>query len=219
MECADTYCVSSNGGIQNATALVNLEGYLEHGDEFSMTVSGYNAAQRADAALSFAVSPRVLVDLTKPTAGVVNDVKPCPVDETDCDLLRGSGPAVIEHLLPTASVAARWDAFVDPESGVVAYEYCVGSSKLACDLADMAVVINATTVQASLSSTPAHGSTLCVLVQAVNGKLIIHTHGRHMVALPGRYANILHIHCRHTVCITIHTHMCLCNRSRRRPPL
>ena len=146
--------------------VVQLRVHLAHKDEFAMVVSAYNAPQGIDTPLSIAVSARVLVDLTPPEAGFALDIEPCALNSTECALNAGG---IVEFLLPTDLVAARWDGFVDPESEVVSYEYCIGSSKLACDLAPMVQVVNATGMQTQLDSTAEHGQTLCVSVEAING--------------------------------------------------
>ena len=115
--------------------------------------------------MSSAVSNRVLVDLEPPTAGIVYDIKPCG-SLGNCTL----GTAVVTFHLPTAVVAARWEDFVDAESGVARYAYCAGSTPLACDLAPMVESGNETEAELALTGGVAeHESTLCFSVEAVNG--------------------------------------------------
>ena len=165
MECAGTECRDRAAqGLINSTVYADLSGLLAHGDEFAMTVSAYNAPQGVDKPLSVAISPRVLVDLTPPEPGYV--VATNCANATECT----NDVAAVVLALPTDTITMRWDGFVDPESGVVAYEYCVGSSRLACDLAPVVQVANVTRARAELTGGQAsHGDTLCVSVAAING--------------------------------------------------
>ena len=158
----------------NATVHLDANGAVAHGDDLSVVVHAYNAPQRmpGDAliAVSIRESQKVMVDLTPPVLGQVYDLTPC----TDVNCQLGSGS--IDFVGPTAQIAARWDGFLDAESGVTHYDYCVGSGTSKCDLVAMTrvpgVIVNGTLptqVQANLPSDLVHGALYCVSVQAMNG--------------------------------------------------
>lgn len=174
VECVDaagspTQCIASSGEGSpwiNASAYTDLsEAGLLHGDEFAIEIRASNARQgRGLGPLATALSARVRLDLTPPTLGIVYDIAPCTV--SGCTI---SSNPTIDYSLPTSLIAARWDGFVDGESDVRAYHFCVGSSPRQCDVVPMAEIVNATSVQVALPSAAEHGSRRCFSVEAING--------------------------------------------------
>ena len=167
IDCAGAQCVQGSewATLHDAAIPADLAEQLVHGDTFSMTVSSYKALH--DSLPSVAVSSRFRVDLTPPRSGQVLDVVPCALDALNCT---GSTRPTLNISRPSDVVAARWIGFADGESGIMAYEYCVGTSELVCDVAEMMRVDNSTSwMQLVLSDLVAHGSKTCVSVRAVNG--------------------------------------------------
>ena len=84
--------------------------------------------------------------------------------------VRGSRPGIGR---PTAVFAVRWDGFVDGESDIATYSYCVGSAALTCDLVPLTGLIgrlaNNTLLQAALSEPLGHEGRYCVSIEATNG--------------------------------------------------
>lgn len=99
---------SAKGGFQAATTNVDVK----HGAKYLWSVRATNAA-----GLEVEVdSDGVTIDATPPEAGIVLDVADVSDPTTD-----------IQFTFDTVSLAAAWDGFADPESGIVSYTIGFGS--------------------------------------------------------------------------------------------
>ncbi|MBI2931957.1 MAG: hypothetical protein HYY16_09920, partial [Planctomycetes bacterium] len=91
-------------------------------------------------------------DVTPPLPGTVND----------------GAASDISFQASTTTLAANWSGFSDPESGISAYEWAIGSSPGATDVQPLTSVGLATNASNS-SLTLAGGTTYYVTVRALNG--------------------------------------------------
>ncbi|MBI2930591.1 MAG: hypothetical protein HYY16_02980 [Planctomycetes bacterium] len=106
-------------------------------------------------ALLFAAAPVAVraQDVTPPVAGTVRD---------------GTGQLDIDSQNYTWQINANWSSFTDPESGIILYEWGIGTSAGATDIqAFTSVGLNTAAVNGSLSL--ADGTTCYVTIRATNG--------------------------------------------------
>lgn len=82
---------------------------LSHGLMFYLTVIGENVLGLQ----STMTSPQIIVDRQPPTPGSVRD---------------GNDTVDVDYQSNLNQLSASWDAFLDPESGVNEYSYCIGTS-------------------------------------------------------------------------------------------
>ena len=87
----------------------------------------------------------------------------------------GPRPGVdVKYQQSIDDVHATWDAFDDPESGVVALTWCAGSSPPKCDIAPQAALdVGATFVHHVLQKPMTDGQRCFVTIQATNGAGVV----------------------------------------------
>jgi predicted GH43/DUF377 family glycosyl hydrolase len=97
-------------------------------------------------------SDTIIVDTTGPVAGAVND----------------GGGADIAYQASTTTISANWSGFGDPQSGVVSYEWAIGTTPGGTDIQGWANV-GLSTSATNGSLTLVNGTTYYVSVRATNG--------------------------------------------------
>jgi hypothetical protein len=122
---------------------------LTTGTTYYVTVRGTNGAGLSITASSNGVT----VDGSAPVAGVVRDGTTVGVD--------------LDQQVSNSSLGANWSAFTDSQSGVVGYEWAVGTSPGATNVIGFTSVGSATSASAPVGLT--NGSTYYVTVRATNG--------------------------------------------------
>jgi hypothetical protein len=95
-------------GNQNSVDLANINFNFTHGMAFYVTVVGMNVLGLETSM----TSPQVSVDWSPPTPGVVRD---------------GNGTSDVDSQAHVDHMSATWSEFLDPESDVVEYLYCIGT--------------------------------------------------------------------------------------------
>jgi hypothetical protein len=104
----DMYPFSKLDGDQHSIDLAEINFNFTHGTSFYVTVVGVNVLGLETSV----TSPQVIVDWFAPMPGVVRD---------------GNGTSDVDAQVELDHVSATWSEFLDPESGVVEYLYCVGT--------------------------------------------------------------------------------------------
>ncbi|XP_028399029.1 uncharacterized protein LOC114522522 [Dendronephthya gigantea] len=144
----DLHSFTKLDGSQHSMNLAEINFKFIHGISFYITVIGVNVLGLETSM----ISPQVIVDWLPPTPGVVRD---------------GNGTIDVDFQANTNHVSATWSEFLDPESDVVEYMYCVGTAPDSCD------VTNQTSVNLNLHATALvslkKGDTYFVTVTAING--------------------------------------------------
>ncbi|XP_028399178.1 uncharacterized protein LOC114522645 isoform X2 [Dendronephthya gigantea] len=144
----DLYSFTKLDGSQHSMNLAEINFNFNHGVSFYITVIGVNVLGLETSM----TSPQIIVDWLPPTPGVVRD---------------GNGTSDVDFQANTNHVSATWSEFLDPESDVVEYMYCVGTAPDSCD------VTNQTSVNLNLHATAQvslkEGDTYFVTVTAING--------------------------------------------------
>ncbi len=132
--------LATSGGVSSLS--------LSGGTLYYSTVRAWNPSGLS----TTSTSDGVMVDTTPPVAGYVND---------------GTGTD-LGYQASTTSLSANWDSFVDPESGIVDYEWAIGTTPGAQDVqAFLSMGIVTTGTNGSLTLTP--GATYYSTIRATNG--------------------------------------------------
>ena len=105
----DLYSFTKLDGRQHSMNLAEINFNFVHGSSFHITVIGVNVLGLKTSM----TTPQVIVDWLPPTPGVVRD---------------GNGTSDADFQANTNQVSATWSEFLDPESDVVEYIYCVGTA-------------------------------------------------------------------------------------------
>jgi hypothetical protein len=92
----------------NSVDLADINFNFTHGMAFYVTVVGVNVLGLETSM----TSPQVSVDWSPPTPGVVRD---------------GNGTSDVDFQVHVDHMSATWSEFLDPESDVVEYLYCIGT--------------------------------------------------------------------------------------------
>ncbi|EDO42273.1 predicted protein [Nematostella vectensis] len=123
---------------------------LAHKKTYYVTVQATNEAGYTETATSNGVT----IDATPPVGGIVRD-----------GLLADD----INFQASDSFIAANWDAFTDPETGVDRYIWCAGTMRGSCDVIGERVVRDRTAVNIQISPPLSSGIPVYVTVSAVNG--------------------------------------------------
>ena len=163
-ECEGLGCTSS-GPVLNSSLFVDAASYISTGDSFLLTVEAFNARTPVTRAQSTSFSQRVLLDLTPPYGGHVYDAKPC--NTTGCEVEHSKD---LDFMLDSDVIAAWWEGFEEAETAISHFEYCVGTTPLACDILPMERRAGgkASETMIPLDANTTHGDRRCVSVEAVN---------------------------------------------------
>ncbi len=175
-------CLSSalqncaNVGLNRSYTLDGL--LLSHGETYYATVRGTNRIGLS----SEMISTGVLIDLTLPTPK--NDglspsmARPSPTQlnvsvslpkTNNVTLLKESQiSSPITFICSEEYLTSSWEEHEDQESGMVKYEWCVGTAKALCDVVSMRSVGMNTRAAAIVNRLPS-GTKLFSTVNAVNG--------------------------------------------------
>ena len=104
----DLYPFTKLDGNQHSIDLAEINFNFTDGTAFYVTVIGVNVL-----GLEMSVtSPQVIVDWFPPIPGVVRD---------------GNGTSDVDSQVDVDHLSATWSDFLDPESGVVEYLFCIGT--------------------------------------------------------------------------------------------
>ena len=122
---------------------------LIHNSTYFVTVEATNGAGDT----SVAYSDGVTVDQTLPVGGNLRDGQDEDIDFT-------------EH---ESSISANWDEFFDPETGVVKYVICAGSTSGACDIFPLTDVTGQTMVNFQVRPAIPSGTTVFMTLTVYNG--------------------------------------------------
>ena len=95
-------------GSQQSVDLAEMNFNFTHGMAFYVTVVGMNVVGLETSM----ISPQVIVDWLPPTPGVIRD---------------GNGTSDIDFQVHDDHVSSTWNKFLDPESDVVEYLFCIGA--------------------------------------------------------------------------------------------
>jgi hypothetical protein len=95
-------------GNQHSVDLAEINFKFTHGMAFYVTVVGVNVLGLETSM----TSPQVIVDLLPPIPGVVRD---------------GNGTSDVDFQVDVGQLSATWSEFLDPESGVLEYFFCIGT--------------------------------------------------------------------------------------------
>ena len=104
----DLHSFTKVDGNQNSVDLADINFNFTHGMAFYVTVVGVNVLGLETSR----TSPQVIVDWSPPTPGVVRD---------------GNGTSDVDSQVHVDHMSATWSEFLDPESSVVEYLYCIGT--------------------------------------------------------------------------------------------
>ena len=104
----DLYSFTKLSG-KHSVNLAEINFNFTHGITFYVTVVGVNLLGLETSI----VSPQVIVDWLPPISGVVRD---------------GNGTSDVDFQVDVDRLSAAWSEFLDPESDVVEYFYCIGTS-------------------------------------------------------------------------------------------
>lgn len=104
----DLYSFTKLSGDQYSVNLAEISFNFTHGMAFYVTVIGVNLLGLETSMMS----PQVIVDWSPPISGVVRD---------------GNGTSDVDFQVDLDHLPMSWSEFLDPESDVVEYLYCVGT--------------------------------------------------------------------------------------------
>ena len=105
----DLYSFTKLVGSQHSINLAEINFDFIHGSSFYITVIGVNVLGLETSM----TSPQVIIDWLPPAPGVVRD---------------GNDTSDVDFQVDTNHVSATWSEFLDLESGVVEYMFCVGTA-------------------------------------------------------------------------------------------
>ena len=145
-------------GLVNVFTIINLK--LTHNSTYYTSIRTTNGAGLTN----FASSNGIVTDLTPPVGGLLRDGDFNDIDITMYD----------------SFVCNNWDRFSDPESGILKYVMCAGSTQGLCDILPPLVITTGLSVKHQVSPSIASGtmvySTLKVYNQA-GGMTVVYSDG------------------------------------------
>ena len=122
---------------------------LTHNSTYFITVEATNRAGET----SFASSDGVTVDQTPPVGGKLRDGQDEDINLTEYD----------------TSLSANWDEFFDPETGIVRYVICAGSTPGACDISPLMDVTHRNMVEFQVRPAVPSGTKIFMTLRVYNG--------------------------------------------------
>ena len=145
--CDDLFSFTKVNGSTYSFNLDEAQFDLTHGLAFYITIVGVNVLGLE----TRIISPQIVVDSVPPIPSLVRD---------------GNGTDDIDFQSDVERISATWNEFLDAESDVVEYFYCIGSRSGFCNIVNRTSV--ALELRADAKVRLEHGQTYFVSVTAIN---------------------------------------------------
>ena len=136
--------------------------HLTHGKTYYVILRGTNGIGLS----SETITPGVLIDLTSPTLknnGFKSSFTRNQTESTD-----NHGNSLLTFTCSDEHLISQWEEFEDHESGMLKYQWCVGTAKALCDIVPMRSV-GLQTRSAAIVKKLRSGTQLFSTVYAING--------------------------------------------------